>query len=39
MIVTIGRKVRFHHTLHLYDETKMQFACGYLETAPEVRDP
>jgi len=22
----------------LYDETKVQFGCGYLETAPEVRD-
>jgi len=38
MTVTIKRKVRFHHKLTLYDETKVQFGCGYLETTPEVRD-
>jgi len=38
MRVTIGRKVRFYHTLPFNDETKVQFGCGYLETAPENRN-
>jgi len=28
--------VRFHHNVTLYDETKVQFGCRYLETSSEI---
>jgi len=38
MIVTNGKKSAFPPQATLYDETKVQFGSGYLETAPEFRD-
>ena len=36
LVVAIGRKVRFHHTLHFMTKRRSQFGCGYLQTAQEV---
>jgi len=33
-----GKKSAFPPQVTLYDETKVQFGCGYFETSPEVRD-
>jgi len=39
MLISNHRKKRAYPPyVIVYDETKMQFGCGYLETSPEIGD-